>query len=268
MSNKEKKKSYTLNDSQRSIFGRKILPTLLMGSVLWLLGEVLSSMYFSDIQMSPFYIVIYIAIVIIEGLLYLGLFFASKRENTVLVILLYGIFSYGVGFMTLPIVIYTEFLPQVHMFVSLSVGATAIVFLMALLLRNKYFAKGNVWAHIFIYLLGILVVEIIFIYVFNIQNFLLTIPITMSYICVAALVIMFYGAKVMRKDESDDWLHKFVKIQSILILALIIAMVVVIIVLIIIALAIICGESGGADFGDWSWAGSSSGTKKKKEKIQ
>ena len=46
MSNKEKKKSYTLNDSQRSIFGRKILPTLLMGSVLWLLGEVLSSMYF------------------------------------------------------------------------------------------------------------------------------------------------------------------------------------------------------------------------------
>ncbi|MHA1457750.1 MAG: hypothetical protein ACTSR5_17555, partial [Promethearchaeota archaeon] len=105
MSNKEKKKSYTLNDSQRSIFGRKILPTLLMGSVLWLLGEVLSSMYFSDIQMSPFYIVIYIAIVIIEGLLYLGLFFASKRENTVLVILLYGIFSYGVGFMTLPIVI-------------------------------------------------------------------------------------------------------------------------------------------------------------------
>ena len=266
MSVKEKK-NYTLNDSQRSIFSRKILPTLLMGSVLWLLGEVLFSMYFSNIQMSPFYMVLYISILIIEVLLYLGLFFASKREKTILVFLLYGIFSYGAGFMTLPIVIYTEFLPQVHMFVSLSVGATAIVFLMGLLLRNKYFAKGNGWAHIFLYILGILVVEIIFIYVFNIQNFLLTIPITISYICVVALVIMFYGAKVMRKEESSIWLYKFVKIQSILILSLIIAMIVVIVVLIIIVLAIICGESGG-DIGNLSWPGSSSGTKKKKVKIE
>ena len=260
----EKKKNYILSERERDIFVRKVVPTLLMGSLLWLLGELLSSWYFSDIQISPFYMVIYIVILVIEVLLYFGFLFASKREKTLLVFLLYGIFSYGAGFMTLPVVIYTEYLPQIHMFVSLSVGATAIVFLMGLLLRNNYFAKGYIWAHIFIYLLGILIVEIIFIYVFNIQNFLLTIPTTIAYICVVALIIMFYGAKVMKKDEGT-WLYKFVKIQGILILSLIIALVVVIIVLIVIVLAIICGDSG-VDLGHLSWSGTGKGSKKKKEK--
>ncbi|MHA1670987.1 MAG: hypothetical protein ACTSV5_10505 [Promethearchaeota archaeon] len=209
--------------------------------------------------------VIYITILVIEVLLYFGFFFASKRESTFLVFLLYGIFSYGAGFVTLPVVIYTEFLPQIHMFVSLSVGATTIVFLMGILLRDKYFAKGHLWAHVFLFLLGILIIEIIFIYAFNIHNFLLTIPISMAYILVVALVIMFYGAKVMKKDESS-WIYKFVKIQGILILSLIIAVIVVIIVLIIIALAIICGGDVG-DLGSFSWSGSSSKKKREKNKL-
>lgn len=97
---------------------------------------------------------------------------------------------------------------------------------------------------------------------FNIQNFLLTIPTTIAYICVVALVIMFYGAKVMKKDEGK-WLYKFVKIQGILILSLIIAVIVVIIVLIIIVLAIICGDSG-VELGQLSWSGTGKGSKKKK----
>jgi len=266
----KKKKNYILDDAQRAIFVRKILPTLLMGSLLWLLGELLSSWYFSDIELSPFYLVIYITFLAIEVFLYFGFLIASKREKTLLVFLLYGIFSYGAGFITLPVVIYTEFLPQVHMFVSLSIGATAIVFLMGLALRNKYFAKGYLWAHIFLYLLGILIVEIIFIYIFNIHNFLLTVPISIAYICVVALVIMFYGAKVMKKDQrtyDQIWLYKFVKIQGILIIALIIAVVVVIIVLIIIVLAIICGDSS-VDFGNVSWSGSGTSKKKKDKNLQ
>ncbi|MCJ7651657.1 MAG: hypothetical protein MUP85_23875, partial [Candidatus Lokiarchaeota archaeon] len=98
-----------------------------------------------------------------------------------------------------------------------------------------------------------------------IQNFLLTIPTTIAYICVVALVIMFYGAKVMKKDDST-WLHKFVKIQGILILSLIIAIIVVVIVLIIIVLAIICGDSG-VDLGHLSWSETGKGSKKK-EKIE
>ncbi len=261
----EKKKNYLLNDSQRTIFVKKILPTLLMGSLLWLLGELLSSWFFSGIQISLFYMVIYIIILVIEVLLYFGVLIASKREMTLLVFLLYGIFSYGAGFISLPVVIYTEFLPQVHMFVSLSVGATFIVFLMGILLRNNYFAKGNVWAHIFLFSLGVLIVEIIFIYVFNIQNFLLTVPMSIAYICVVALVIMFYGAKVMKKDESA-WLYKFAKIQGILILSLLIAIVVVLIVLIIIVLAIICGDSGG-NLSGISWGGNAKIKKQKKDEL-
>ena len=260
MSLQENKKHYMLNDSQRAIFVKKILPTLLMGSLLWLLGEVLSSWYFSDIQVSPFYMVLYIAILVIEVLLYFGFFFASKREKTLLVFLCYGIFSYGAGFVTLPLVIFTEFLSQVHMFVALSVGATAIVFLMSILLRNNYFAKGNIWSHISMFLLGIFVVEIIFIFVFNIHNFLLTIPISIAYLLVVALVIMFYGAKVMKKADSN-WLYKFAKIQGMLILSLIIAVIGIIVILIIIALAIICGEAGG-DLSGLSFSGGSSKKKK------
>ncbi|MBY9003844.1 MAG: hypothetical protein KGD73_07720 [Candidatus Lokiarchaeota archaeon] len=260
----EKKKGYILNDPQRAIFVKKILPSLLMGSLLWLLGELLSSWYFWDIQVNPFYIGIYIAIMVIEVLLYFGFFYASKREKSLLVFLCYGIFSYGAGFISLPLVIFTEFLSQVHMFVSLSVGATTIVFLMGLLLNKNYFAKGNVWPHIFIFLLGILIIEIIFIFVFNIHNFLLTIPISVAYILVVSLVIMFYGAKVMKKDDSP-WLYKFAKIQGMLILSLVIAVIGIIVILIIIALAIICGESG-ADLGNLSLSGRSS-TKKKKDKI-
>ena len=53
--NQKKKKNYILDDSQRAIFVKKILPCLLLGSILWLIGELLSSWYFSDIQLSPFY---------------------------------------------------------------------------------------------------------------------------------------------------------------------------------------------------------------------
>jgi hypothetical protein len=151
------------------------------------------------------------------------------------------------------------------MFVSLAVGANSIVYIIALSLRYRYFAKGYIWAHVVLFIFGFLLVEIVFIIVFNIGNYLLTIPITFAYICVVALTVMFYGAKAVKKADKIPWLLVAYKILGLLLLVIILALVFVVIVLIIIALAIICGDA----IGDFSGIGSTvSGTRKKKKKKE
>jgi hypothetical protein len=156
----------------------------------------------------------------------------------------------------------TEFLPQVHMFVSLSVGALLIIYLIGLILRDNYFAKGYIWAHLILFLIGICIVEIVFILIFNIHNFLLTIPISLAYILIVALTTMFYGSKVVQKNEKDPWLLLFYKIERILLLSLIIAIVLVVVVLILVGIGIACG---GSDFNLSGLGGGRSKSKKKRK---
>ncbi len=150
------------------------------------------------------------------------------------------------------------------MFVSLAVGANSIVYLIALTLRHRYFAKGYIWAHVVLFIFGFVLVEIVFIIVFNIQNYLLTIPITFAYICVVALTVMFYGSKAVKKADKIPWLLVAYKILGMMLLVIILAIVFVVIVLIIIALAIICGEAG-INFGGFGGAGGGKSKKKKKK---
>ena len=151
------------------------------------------------------------------------------------------------------------------MFVSLAVGANSIVYIIALSLRDKYFAKGYIWAHVVLFMLGFLLVEIVFIIVFNIQKLIPTISITFAYICVVALTVMFYGSKAVKKVDKIPWLLVAYKILGMILLVIILALVFVVIVLLIIALVIICGGSG-ADFPDIGAMGSGRKKKKKKEK--
>jgi hypothetical protein len=75
---------------------------------------------------------------------------------------------------------------------------------------------------------------------------------------------MFYGSKVVQKNEKDPWLYIFFKIEVILLVALIIAAVIVIVVLIIIAAAIACG-GGDLDLSGLSGWGSKSKKRRQKE---
>ena len=253
-----------LEPSQRKILIYKILPTLLIGSIIWLTGEIVFSYFFSKAQLTGIFLAFYIAMIIVDIVLFILLYFAAKSNKILLGLIMYFLFCFIAGIISIPIVIFTEFLPQVHMFVSLAVGANSIVYLIALTLRDKYFAKGNIWAHFGLFILGSLLVEIVFIIVFNIQNLLLTIPITFAYICVIALTLMFYGAKAVKKADKIPWLLVAYKILGLLLLVIILALVFVIIVLLIIALAIICGEAGG-DFSGLSWLGGGTSKKKKKK---
>jgi hypothetical protein len=260
----KKESKYILESSQRKVFIEKILPTLLIGSIIWLIGEIVFSYFFSEAQLTGTFLAFYISMIVVDMVLFLLLYFVAKSNKILLGLLIFFLFCFIAGIISIPIVIFTEYLPQVHMFVSLAVGANSIVYIIALSLRDRYFAKGYIWAHVGLFIFGFLLVEIVFIIVFNIQNYLLTIPITFAYICVVALTVMFYGAKAVKKADKIPWLLVAYKILGLLLLVIILALVFVIIVLLIIALAIICGEAGG-DFPDIGAIGSGRSKKKKKK---
>ncbi len=264
MTRKEKSNpGYVLNDAQRNLFLKRILPTLFFGSIIWLISELVFSYTFQNVQLSGMFLIIYIIAIITEVGLFISIYFLSKHDKMVISLFLYILFSYLAGLISLPIAIYTEFLTQVHMIVSLTVGANLIIILMGFILRQKYFASGHFWGNFFIFLLGLVLVEVVFIIGFNIHNYLLTVPLTLGYICTIALPIMFYGAKVIRKNKEVSWIFMFAKIQGMMLLSLIIAVVVVVIVLLIIALAILAGDSS-VDFSGISFSG---GSRKKKKKT-
>jgi len=265
-SQKSKKKSkYIVDSIQRKALTGRIYPILLVGSILWLSGEYLFSFLFSDLDFTGQNLFYYLMIVIEEAILFISFFFASKSNKKLLSIFFFITFSFLAGILSLPVVIFTEFLPQVHMFVSLSIGANFIVYFISLFLRDKYFSKGYIWAHAILYFIGCAIVEIIFIVLFNIQNLLLTIPISLAYILIVSLVLMFWGARSIKKIKNENWIYALFKILGMLLIALVLAVVIVIIVLIIIILAIIC--EGNFDLGGLGSGGSGGiGRKKKKQK--
>ena len=261
---KSKKKSkYHIDSSQRKALIGRIYPILLLGAIVWLSGEFLFSFLFSDLDFTRINLIFYIIIVIVEANLFVLFFFTSKYNKTLLSILLFITLCFLLGILSLPIVIFTEFIPQVHMFVSLSVGANIIVSLMALLLRDKYFSKGNIWVHILLYLVGCAIVEIVFLFIFNIKNFLVTIPISLVYILIVSLILIFYGVRTVSKVEDDNWIYALFKILGVILLALVLAVVIAIIVLIIIACVI--ASDGALDLSGLGGGGGGPSKKKKKQ---
>ena len=261
---KTRNPGYVLNEFQRDLFLRKILPTLFLGSLIWLVAELSFSFAFQDVQLVGSFLIIYIVSIIVEVGLFFGIYFLSKHGKKVICLFIYLLFSYLAGIVSLPVGIYTDYLTQVHMLVGLTIGANLVIILMGLLLKQKFFARGHFWEHIFLFLIGIALVEVIFIAVFNIHNYLLTIPLTLGYICAISLTTMFYGAKVIRKNEQEPWIFLFAKIQGMMLLALVIAIALVLIVLLIIVIAILAGDSN-FDLSGISFSGSS---RKKKKNVQ
>ncbi len=261
-----KKSKYIIDSIQRKALVSRIYPILLMGSIIWLSGEYLFSFLFSDLDFTGQNLLYYVIIVIVEAILFISFFFASKSNKILSSIFFFITFSFLAGILSLPVVIFTEFIPQVHMLVSLSVGANFIVYFLSLFLREKYFAKGYIWAHIILYMVGIAIVELIFIVIFNIQNLLLTIPISLAYILIVSLILMFWGTRTIKKGDKENWIYPLFKILGILLIALVLAVVIVVIVLIIIAIAIL--SEGNLELSALgSGSGGGLGSKKKKQQI-
>jgi len=257
----KKKTEYNLTPSQRNIYFKRILPMIAIGSLIWLISELIFSTIFIEIEFNAVFIIFYVSMIISDVVLFILLYWTSRANKVDLGVLIFFLFSFIAGILTLPISMITIFLPQVHMFISLTVGAVLIVCFMAVMLRENYFAKGYIWQHFILCVIGIVIVEIVFVLAFQIHNFLLTIPISLSYILVAVLIIMFYGVRTVKKHEKESWIRIFFKTEVILLFALFIAVIVAVIVLIII---IVCILGEDLDFGGWPGSGSGKGRKRKK----
>ncbi|MFX0024781.1 MAG: hypothetical protein ACFE8M_00080 [Candidatus Hermodarchaeota archaeon] len=240
------------------------MPILLIGSIIWLASEIFFDLLFGEFEFNFSFLVVYVSMIVLEVNLFIVFYFVSKKDKTNAGLIIFFAFCYIAGILSLPIIIFTEFLPQVRMFITLTFGAEIIVCIIGIVLREKYFAKGYLWAHIILFLAGIAVVEFIFIIIFNIQNFLLTIPVTLAYISIVSLTIMFYGSKAVQKTEKGSWIYIFFKVEAILLLALIVAIIVVVVVLIFIIIAIAVGDSN-IDLSSLTWG---SGTRRKKKKSK
>jgi hypothetical protein len=96
---------------------------------------------------------------------------------------------------------------------------------------------------------------------FNIQNLLLTIPISLAYILIVSLILMFWGTRTIKKSEKENWIYALFKILGILLIALVLAVVIVVVVLLIIAIAI--ASEGALDLSGLGTGGT--GRKKKKK---
>lgn len=258
----EKKSKFILTPPQRTIFLQKVLPTLLAGSIIWLISEVTFSSIFMEIEFSDIFLIFYICMIITEAFLFSMLYVMSKNNKPFLGLFFFFLFSFVAGILSLPIVMITQFLPQVHMFVSLSFGAILITGFIGFILKENYFAEGYAWAHVILFIIGTVLVEIIFILVFNIHNFLLTIPVSLAYILIVSLTTMFYGSRAVQKNEKEPWMLIFFKIEAILLLSLIIAIVIVAVVLIIIVIAILLEDSNIDLTSIFSFGGSGHSPKK------
>ncbi len=80
----EKKSRYEINPVQRKALIGRIYPILLVGSILWLSGEYLFSFLFSDLDFTGQNVLYYIMIVIVEAILFISFFIASKSNKTLL----------------------------------------------------------------------------------------------------------------------------------------------------------------------------------------
>lgn len=239
----EKKSKFILTAPQRTIFLQKILPILLAGSIIWLISEIAFSNIFIEIEFSDMFLIFYICMIITEVFLFTMLYVVSKNNKVLLGLFFFFMFSFVAGILSLPIVMITPFLPQIHMFVSLSFGAILITAFIGLILKENYFTEGYAWVHVVLFIIGTVLVEIIFILVFDIHNFLLTIPLSVAYLLIVALTTMFYGSKVVQKYEKKPWMFAFIKLEVILLLSLIIAIIIAVVVLIIIIIAILLEDS-------------------------
>lgn len=169
----------------------------------------------------------------------------SQKGLSALGIIIYFVFTFTAGIITIPIVMLGNPLAkQVHMVVFIALECTIIVCLIGISLKDKYFAKAYGLTHLFLFIIFLIIAEIIFLVVFNIKNFLLTIPISVSALCIFTLTTMFFGAIATKKIDNLPVIFIAYKIVSVYMFILIGTIIIAIVMLIVLVIAILLDDSG------------------------
>jgi len=258
------KNRYILKDSEREVFLKKVIPTLFIGSLIWLISEIIFATFYTKIPMSAeIAVIIYIIMNIFNALLFILFFKFARDGQTQIALLCYFTFAFSAGIIAVPISMLVlweiPLSPYVHAFVSLSVGGTVVTLLLGYALKDRFLAGGNFWYHFLFTALGSLGILIVFILVFSVTNWILMI-IASIYLIIVALLVLLYGASSTTKVKEEYWVFIVFRILG----YLLIFSFLLIITLIIIALMI--ASEGDFDLGGGYIGGGSSLSKKKKQK--
>ncbi|MFX1238599.1 MAG: hypothetical protein ACFFBP_03065 [Promethearchaeota archaeon] len=254
---------FNISDSERLILVCKVVPTLFIGSVIWLISELIFGTVFTRIIIpGEIFFAIYIPMNIANVILFIFFYFICRKGNIILSILLYFLFAFCAGIIIVPIsnmtVLDQGLRIYVHAFVSLAMGGTAIVLILALVLKDRYFNKDYLWSNLIIFGLGLLTMSIVFIVIYQITNYILII-ISIVVLIIIALLVMFYGASLTKKVKEEYWMVIVFRVLASLLLFSFLVLLVLIIILLAIASE---GNLDLSGLGGWS-----SGSKRKEKKV-
>ena len=256
---------FNLNDSQRIVFKNKVLPTIFAGSVIWLISELIFGSIFTKISIpGELFFAIYIPMIIADAVLYIVFYFLSRKGNVVFSIIMYFLFAVCAGIITVPISILTildvNLRIYVHGFISLVMAGGAIVFIVALLLQERFFTREYRWVNVLMFILGIFLMAIAFILIYQIRNMILMI-ISIVVLTIITLLVLLYGASLTRNVEGDNWIKVvFYILQSLLIFSFLVFLVLIMIILIILSE----GDFDITGIGNLSGSSRSKSSKKRK----
>lgn len=249
---------YILTDSKRTVFLQKVMPTIFIGSLIWLISEILFGIVFTEIASLLDIGAIYVIMVILNAILFVIFYVVSRKGKNISGLIIYFMFAFTAGVLSVPIFIWlSDFSIYVHVFVSLAVWGTAIILIIGLILKDKFLTAGYFWLQFLLIAIGIILVLLFYIFVMAITNWIV-ILISMIYLISISLIIMLYGTIMTKKIKDDFWIFIAFRILCFLLIFVVIILIVVLIIAAAIAGADAIGGSGG-----WS----SSGKKKKKKEY-
>ncbi len=252
----------TLLDVEREIFIQKVIPTILCGSVVWLLSEILFTFIFADVSSFIDIGAIYILLVIINTALLVVFYFLARKSISISGIIVYYFFAFTAGILSVPILIWSaDFVIYVHMFVSLAVSGTALVMISGMALREKFLAPGHIFQSVIIVIFGGILVLMLLFVIFAVSNWIVML-VSSCIFAYITLVILILGSRIVQNYQEEAWIYMVFRILSFLLLTVIIILIIAVIIALIFTGA---DEIGGLGDGGGLFGG---GPSKKKKKEQ
>lgn len=250
---------YELSESERETFVKKVLPTIFLGSFIWLISEILFGELFKVISLGASYTVFYIIILVLNANLFIGFYFLCRKGKNRPAICVYFSFAFTAGLLSVPIFVWLGPLSiYVTVYVSLAVWATALVLIAGRILGERFLATGHFRIYMLLAGLGVLLALIPLIFILQITNWIVLL-ICIIYLSVIVTIITIFGANQTKVIKEDYWVMITFRLLAFLLIFLVIVLIVVGIIIAIIA----GGEGGSTDLSGLSF--SSGGGKKKKE---
>lgn len=231
------KKNFELNEAEKSLLLKRVIPLLIIGCLIWMVGILFFYLYFLYsplIQFSQYFWIWYIIIIIIEFHLFIFIFAGASHKHESITIVLYTISTFTSGMLSTPILINFEGF-TIPFFIILSVGVSGILllFLLSCYLQEQFFQKSHLWLHLLLFLVYATAIELIFVFVLQSSNYFFSF-VSIIYLLSITGTILLSSAYAVKKIRKDLWIFWVLILHTVIIL--IVSYILIVILLIVSAI--------------------------------